>query len=103
MKFMEQLHYMRAEAGFPFIISSGFRCPEYNSLVSDSGLNGPHTKGAADIKVYGERALKVIELGMKYGMTGIGVGQKGPYITRFIHVDNMKADALHPRPWIWSY
>jgi len=101
--FMEALDAMRAEAGFPFVIASGARCSDYNNQISDSGINGPHTKGAADIRVWGYRAFKIIELAIKYKMTGIGIHQKGAMGDRFIHVDKLKEDALHPRPWPWSY
>lgn len=102
--FMQILVTMREEAGFPFIISSGYRCPVYNSQVSDSGFTGPHTLGlAADVRLYGERALKFIAIALKHGMTGIGVGQKGEFRSRYIHTDCVKPGGSYPRPTIWSY
>ena len=102
-EFMVHLVDMREEAGFSFIISSGFRCSAYNQQVSSSGPEGPHTKGAADIKVYGERARRVVELAMKYGALGIGISQKGNMASRFIHVDWAVIPARGGQKAFWSY
>ena len=59
-----------------YIVSSGYRCPEYNDQVSSSGLTGPHTTGRAVDVVCSGDALKIMELAIKHGMTGIGVSQK---------------------------
>lgn len=101
---MKILVTMREEAGFPFPISSGYRCPAYNQQVSDSGLNGPHTTGlAADILVNMKQALEVVRLGLKHGMTGYGISQKGDLSKRFIHVDCLTKAMGFPRPAIFSY
>lgn len=87
-EFMNALVGMRTEAGFPFPISSGYRCPSRNEEVSNTGVNGPHTTGrCVDIQVYDQHAVRVVELALKWGMKGIGVNQKGPRNKRFIHVD----------------
>lgn len=100
--FMDRLQEMRAAATFPFVITSGFRCPDYNDRISSTGRTGPHTTGqAADIGVLGHRAHTVAGLAHKYGMTGIGQNQKGPHSKRFIHIDSL-ADGF-PRPWVWTY
>lgn len=102
-EFMERLERIREEVKFPMIISSGYRCPEYNARVSDTGRTGPHTLGlAADVQVYGERALKLLEVAILLGMTGIGVSQKGKHSDRFLHLDCVRGKDA-PRPWIWSY
>lgn len=103
-EFMDRLVEMRVEAGFPFIINSAARCPKYNAGHSDSGLNGPHTTGmAADIGIFANLAFKVVRLAFKYGMTGIGVSQKGNFSKRFIHVDCLPIEPKYLRPRIWSY
>lgn len=96
---------LREEAGFPFIFSSGYRCAKHNALASSTGDDGPHTRGlAVDIKVYGARAIKLINLALKRGVTGIGVAQKGAISSRFIHLDWVATgDEEIPRPAIWSY
>lgn len=100
-EFMELLLNMRHEAGFGFILSSAYRCPSHNANVSSTGRTGPHTTGrAVDIRCFGSKAHKVLELAMKYRMTGIGVSQKGRHSKRFIHVDNL---IITGRPWVWSY
>lgn len=102
--FMKRLVKVRVEYGIPMIISSAYRCPEYNDLVSESGFNGPHTRGAIDTLVYRERALKLIQIAVKHGFTGIGVSQKGPLNQRFIHLDDIASYVVgFIRPNIWSY
>ena len=99
--FMRKLSAMRKEAGFGFVLSSAYRCPSHNAKVSSTGRTGPHTTGrAVDIRCFGARAHRVIELAFKHGMTGIGVSQKGRHDKRFIHVDDL--DEIM-RPTIWSY
>lgn len=98
---IKALERVRLRCGFPFFITSGARCPDYNDKVSKTGRNGPHTKGAFDIGVIGNRALEVIDAARAEGFTGIGVQQKGK--DRFIHIDRLPNDEGQPRPWIWSY
>lgn len=100
--FMALLMRMRVELAFPFIVNSGYRCPEYNDEIyvragSAPGehLDGPHTKGAADVKVSFERAYKLNRMASKLGM-GVGIKQHGDVAKRFIHVDNGGAR-------LWSY
>lgn len=102
---MKILTEMRKRAGFEFIVSSGARCPKYNQEVAETGAAGPHTTGlAVDIRINGSAAVELIRLALTFGMTGIGVRQKGEWGTRFIHLDCIaRGDKIHPRPWIWSY
>ena len=102
--FMKKLVTARQDAAFPFVITSGFRCAEYNRQVSTSGDNSPHVLGlAADVQIYGERAFNIVDLGILHGMTGIGVSQKGELAKRFIHLDSVKTEDGIERPRIWSY
>ena len=51
--FMQKLEEMRERLGFPMVVTSGYRTPEYNREVSKTGFFGPHTTGrAADIRVH---------------------------------------------------
>lgn len=102
--FMHFLEAMRQRADFPFVITSGARCADYNFKVTGK-RDGAHVRGlAADIKVYGERALRVVELALQYGMTGIGVNQKGNIPGRYVHVDSVPAgDPVIVRAMLWSY
>lgn len=100
--FMDHVQILRNTVGFPFTVTSGARCAEHNQKVSTTGADGPHTTGRAiDIAVHGEKAMKLLHAALMSGMTGIGVSQKGPKESRFIHLDDLGAG--HPRPNVWSY
>jgi uncharacterized protein YcbK (DUF882 family) len=98
---MDCLQALRSVCGFPFRINSGYRSPEYNAKVAETGLDGPHTTGQAfDIAVAGQHAFRLLTFAAQYGFTGIGVKQKGPMEGRYIHLDTL---AEGTRPWVWSY
>lgn len=101
--FMRTMVLIRKEAGFPFPVSSGYRCPEYNARVSITGQDGPHTTGRAmDILLSRRRADVVDRLAVKMGaITGRGWNQKGDH--RFLHLDDLPDAPGRPRPTIWSY
>ncbi len=104
VKFMARLNVLRRTLGFPFIISSAYRCPAHNLSISKSGESGPHTTGQAiDILVRGTDACLLVEGAYKVGFTGFGINQKGS--NRFIHLDDLESDpALNrTRPMIFSY
>jgi hypothetical protein len=97
--FMVKLVSMRRELGFPFIVTSAYRCPLHNTRVSSTGDKGPHTTGhAADIAVKGYNAYRLLECALRHNMTGIGIKQTGKH--RFIHLDDLND---HNRPVVWSY
>lgn len=98
--FLFQLQSLRDKFGSPMIVSSGYRCSEYNQKVSSTGPNGPHTIAAVDILIYGREAYKLIMLAMINGWDGIGVNQKGEFKQRFVHLDRLYGPT---RPWVWSY
>jgi hypothetical protein len=58
---------------------------------------------AVDVRVYGERAHRLMEVAFAYGVMGIGVyqGPGTPYASRFIHLDRWTRapEGLRPRPW----
>lgn len=100
LEFMEKVETLRALYGKPMRVTSAARCPEYNAKMSSTGLTGPHTTGQAiDIGVSGEDAHNLLRLAMRHGnFTGIGVSQKGPHASRFLHFDCARSV-----PAIWSY
>ena len=99
LDFLSLLDLLREEFGKPVILSSAYRCPEYNAKVSSTGANGPHTTGkAVDILARGTDAYTIMKIATKLGFTGIGVSQRG--VSRFIHLDTLVNDM---RPWVWSY
>lgn len=102
--FMERLTILRQLCNFPFIITSGYRCPAHNAAVSSTGETGPHTTGcAADIKCSGQQAHKFLNKALDFGFQGIGVSQRGDHASRFIHVDDLTQTEEPTRPWVWSY
>lgn len=87
-EFMRKIETLRVLLGFPFIVTSAYRCPAYNYDISNTGYNGPHTTGKAiDILVYGENAYNLMANSLLYRFNGIGVKQKGKLSSRFIHLD----------------
>ncbi len=97
-EFVDLLDSIRAEAGFAFPITSGYRCPDH-PIEARKAVPGAHATGkAVDIGVSGDRALRVIELALSAGIERIGVNQKGS--GRFIHLD-VCTDKTTPA--IWSY
>lgn len=101
-RFLLDLDELRHRYGKPLVVSSGYRCPEYNARVSSTGLHGPHTTGlAVDLSVARTDAYAVLRLALELGFTGIGVAQKGN--NRFIHLDSLLPATGRPRPTVWSY
>lgn len=96
---MLKLDWIRGALAVPLIVTSGYRCPVHNKRPS-----GPHVKGlATDILIHGEDAIKLIVCAYSYGMTGIGVSQKGDFSKRFIHLDSVGYWEDKPDIRIWSY
>ena len=104
MTFIFALDQLRERQDSPMIITSGYRCPAYNTMISSTGFDGPHTTGrAADVGVSGERAFHLVQQCSLGGwMRGIGINQKGPHEKRFIHLDDLEGPD-HPRPRVWTY
>lgn len=100
--FLNTLNKIREECDFPLPISSGYRCKEHPIEAAKAAQGRPygaHTTGkAVDVKVSGERALRLIEVALAHGVKRIGLNQKGS--SRFIHLD--VCDDL-PTPALWTY
>lgn len=101
--FVTLLEELRHKYGKPLIVNSGYRCPEYNNEVSETGMDGPHTTGrAVDLGIDGPEAFRLLKVAMDLGyFTGVGIKQKGK--SRFIHLDNLLNLVGSPRPRVWSY
>lgn len=98
---LEKLNALREECDFPFVVTSAYRCEEYNR---EKGFTQTHATGRAiDIHATHERAHEIVTKARQFGFTGIGVAQKGPVKTRFIHIDDLPNSVSRPRPNIWSY
>ena len=99
LEFMKIVEELRVNMGFPFHVTSGFRCPAHNSAVAETGEDGPHTKGRAlDIEFWNPRAYAFASAALSRGLR-IGVSQR-PGKARFIHVDNLGEERGQA---IWSY
>jgi zinc D-Ala-D-Ala carboxypeptidase len=102
--FMDRLERLRTAFARPLVLSSAYRCGVYNERVSTTGPHGPHTTGrACDIQISGPAAYELLALAVDLGFTGIGVSQKGPHGSRFLHLDDLPASGQAPRPAVWSY
>lgn len=103
-EFMDALQRLRFAFNRPMPISSGYRCSEYNSHISTTGLRGPHTLGAVDVRVHSRPAYELVQHAMSLRFSGIGLQQRGSLSSRFVHLDNIPSSSvLHPRPRVWSY
>ena len=100
---LDALQALRTICPFPFIITSGYRCPAHPAEKKKNSI-GAHGYGlAVDIAVNREEAIYLLKSALNTGLfTGIGVNQKGD--GRFIHLDiATDMDINAPRPNIWSY
>lgn len=104
LDFVAKLDDLRTRLGVPLRVTSGYRCPLYNNVVSTTGENGPHTTGrAVDVQLAGANVHRlVMQASLGGWFSGIGLHQRGPHSKRFIHLDDLEAPA-HPRPRIWTY
>lgn len=104
--FLDRLQALRLDLGTPMTITSGYRTPEHNVQVSDTGLHGPHTTGeAADIAIPSAvAAFVIVRLALAHGFTGIGVNVPTgrPNAPKYVHLDQLQL-AAYPRPALWSY
>ena len=95
---MDLLQEAREELG-PMSITSGYRCGVHNSLVSKTGLKGPHTTGkAVDISVRDSQHRKQLITYFAPIVTGLGIAKS------FIHIDLLnEEDGFEMRPNSWVY
>lgn len=99
--FMRRLQHLRSVFGKPMRITSGYRDPSH-PVEAAKDKPGAHSEGrAADVAVQGADAVRLVQLAIGLGFTGIGVQQKGT--ARFIHLDDLTQLDNYPRPTIWSY
>ena len=92
-EFLEQLDFLRAECGFPFRITSGYRDATHPNEARKPEP-GTHSQGiAADIAVSnGVERMNIVHNALKLGFGGIGVART------FVHVDSRKTT-----PVMWTY
>ena len=96
-KMVSLLQKLRDDVNFPIKISSGYRCPTWNESVGGHP-NSSHMEGLAiDILCSGQKALTIVEAGIRLGFTGVGISQKKGQ--RFVHLDVKPTTSKR----LWSY
>ena len=90
--FMKKLNMARWIARIPFVVNSGYRCPEHNKNVGSTSTN--HTTGkAADIRCTDStKRYDMVMAMIGAGIPGIGIGPT------FIHCDVNRTAAM-----LWTY
>lgn len=100
---MDILQSVRTEYGKIINISSGYRSPNH-PIEAMKVKPGEHALGlAVDIICHGAKAIDLTELFFQRGIRRIGVHQKGPPNSRYIHIGLAdKYFAEYPTA-IWTY
>ena len=94
--FVIWLDEVRHRCGFPFIITSWYRCKNHPIELAKPNGPGSHETGkGVDIAVAGPQAIKVIEWASALGCVRIGVNAGV-----FVHLDRCE-DWLPPA--LWTY
>ncbi len=96
--FMYDLQKVRTYVGFTLPVTSGFRCPAYDTEIGGKGVHP--TGKAADIAIAGENVYHLLSFAVQQ-MRGIGLKQHGPHSKRFMHLDTTYGP-LRPRIWTYS-
>lgn len=98
--FIQRLQNLRTEAGFPFIVTSGYRDPTH-PVEAKKRKPGEHTLGkAVDIAISGENVIILLALAHKHGFIRFGIKQKGN--GRFVHLGTATKDEGFVKT-TWSY
>ena len=81
--FLLLLDSLRDKVG-PLIVTSGYRCEDYNDSISATGRHGSHTLGrAADLKcTLSSQRYAIIKAAMDLQILRVGIAKT------YIHVDN---------------
>ena len=102
------LQDLRTSYNRPLTVSSGFRSvahPIEMAKINNGGRPGTHNSGfAADFVVAGEDAIDLLRLMLNDPrVTGIGIQQRGPWNSRFLHCDILPEGGDIARPALWTY
>lgn len=100
--FLHYLDELRSTWNKPMILNSAYRCPQHPEEVKKEEP-GEHTRGAVDVRIFGAEAYSLLKVAQQLGWAGIGLQQKGPFVSRYIHLDRGISRADAPRPTIWTY
>lgn len=97
-EFMRMQDEIRLEIGRPLIVTSGYRCPEYNAKVSSTGPTGPHTTGRAiDYRADSRLRWEILDAAALRGCSRFGIAAWG------IHVDDLDEFDGFDSQVIWTY
>ena len=109
VNYVVAIDQFREWLGFPFIVTSGYRCP-FHPIEARKTAPGPHSTGrAGDYAISGLSAhtllyaLGEFKRSTGYTFTGVGLDQKGDISQRFIHLDRCESKPNRPRPHLWTY
>ena len=95
VKLVEILQRIREHFGKPVTVTSGYRCPTYNSRPDVGGSTSSyHCKGqAADIVVAGVKPAEVAKYAESIGVLGVGLYETDKD-GHFVHVDTRTVKAF---------
>jgi uncharacterized protein YcbK (DUF882 family) len=110
-EFLYTLERIREKLGRPMIISSAYRSDDHpitKSKIAKGAPNGGshHLGMAVDVHCAGTVAMNIIALSLdEKTINGIGINQKGPWNSRFVHIDCVPIDNNYgiTRGALWSY
>ena len=110
-EFLYTLERIREKLGRPMIISSAYRSDDHpitkSKMAKGAPNGGSHHLGmAVDVHCAGFVAMNVIALALaEITINAVGVSQKGPWNSRFVHIDCVPKDNNYgiTRPALWSY
>jgi uncharacterized protein YcbK (DUF882 family) len=96
-----EFNIMRAECGFPFVVTSAYRCEDHPieaKKIEQGKPFGAHTRGTA-MDIYFDsdaKLMKILQVALDRGVRRIGIHDKA----KFIHLD---FDDELPSPSYWQY
>lgn len=99
---LDALERLREEVNAPLIITSGWRSLGHpiEATKSNRAIHA-HYHCGFDIRCSGTLAVSVLAAALNDDWFGIGVSQKGPWRSRYIHLD--RAPGRKNKRTIWSY
>jgi len=94
---LESYNTMRHESGFPWIVTSAYRCKDH-PIEKKKDVLGAHVGGTAMDVYYDsdEKLLTILRIALNHGVTRIGIHDDA----KFIHMD---FDDELPSPAYWQY
>ena len=82
--FVDKMDIGRKESGIPWVITSGYRTPEHNSLIGGSPTSGHLTRDSVDVRARNWVEVgKIVDGARKAGITGITVYRE----SKHVHLD----------------